>query len=266
MDTWRGTPIIDDSTPVDVIFDQNFARGAVPRDFDVDPPEMFESPDRMQLIPRSEWDARYDEQEEQESSIEHLYLRAGWENLDQESDGYCWVYSGGHCMMLKRTATNQPYVRLSPHMAGAIIKGGRNEGGWCGLGAKFYKEVGCASVATWAPGSRNLRQDTTEMRAEASKYRITSDWIDLARPVYDQNLTIDQVASQLFRNNPCAVDFNHWGHSVAGVRMVRVEPGSFGLMILNSWKGWGRRGLAILRGSKMLPDGAVCIRGVTQSG
>jgi hypothetical protein len=45
------------------------------------------------------------------------------------------------------------------------------------------------------------------------------------------------------------------------MRVVEVEPGSFGIEILNSWTdSWGQKGAGILRGSKGVPDGAVATR------
>lgn len=257
--------IIDDSTPNDVPFDPQFARGAVPRDYSVDPVEMFAAPSEMPLIPRSEWDARIDEQETQQSSLKHLYRRAGWTNLDQGQNGYCWAHSVAHTVMLQRTAANQPFVPLSAYAVAAIIKGGRNEGGWCGLAAKFIRDVGIPSQQFWPQGDRRLSHDTAAMRENAAMHKVTEDWVDLTRPVYNQSLTFDQLASCLLLNIPCAVDFNWWGHSVAAVRLVRVEAGSYGIEILNSWLNWGDHGLAVLRGSKAIPNGAVATRVTTAS-
>jgi hypothetical protein len=269
MDFWNGYPIIDDATPDDVPFDPQYARGAVPRDYNVQPAEMLAPPGEMALVPRSEWDARIDEQEATASSLEHLYL--GGPNgtprfpcLDQNGNGYCWAYSTGHCMMLARLRDNEPLVRLNPHSVAAIIKKGRDEGGWCGLSAQFLGEYGIAPEGDgpghWPLHARNTGRDTPAVRAEMAKYRSNETWIDLTTQVYNRNLTAAQLASCLFGNNPCAVDFNWWGHSVCAVRLVRVEAGGYGLLILNSWKGWGRHGLAVLRGDKAVPDGAVCIR------
>lgn len=176
----------------------------------------------------------------------------------------CWAYSNGHSVMMRRAANNQPLVRLNPHSVAAIIKGGRDEGGWCGLAAKFLRESGIAEqgdgLGQWPLHARNLQHDTPAVRASMAKYKTVEDWVDLTRQVYDQNLTVKQLATALFNNNPSPVDFNHWSHSVCGLRWVRVEAGSWGVLILNSWKGWGRYGLAVLRGSKAIPDGAVSLR------
>lgn len=254
-----GTPILDDDAPTDAWFPKGYSRGAVQRDFSVDPDPMFKDPSSMLLVPESEYEARIKEQEEQQSSLEHVYLRAGWENLDQNGQGYCWAYSTGHCMQLLRSVRNEPYARLNPHSVAAIVKNGRDEGGWCGLSAQFLREKGIASEDEWPVHSYSMRNATPEVVAAMARRRCTEDWVDLSRQVYDQNLTLAQLDSCLFAGHPCAVDFSWWSHSVCAVRVVKIEDGSYGRLILNSWKGWGRRGLGVLRGSKAVPMGAVCL-------
>lgn len=243
--------------------------GYVPRDFVAQPPNTFSAlPSEIQVYPESDWDALYDEQEAQKSSLEHLYLQGGdspaFVNLDQNGHGYCWAYSNGTALMLARLRDGQPLVRLNPHSVAAIIKGGADQGGWCGLSAEFIRKHGMAEEGNgpgqWPLHSRSLKNDTAACRESMTRYMVTEDYVDLTASVYDQNLSERQVATCLFNNLPCAVDFNHWSHSVCGIRWVRIERGSFGLLILNSWKGWGRHGLAVLQGGKRRPDGAVCTR------
>lgn len=278
MDYYKGViPIIDDSTAPDVVDLANpkgVGKGYEERDYKLYPQEMFASPDEMKLYDESEWDAIFDMQEETKSSLEHLYLQGidkpVFPNLKQGQDGYCWGYSTGHAAMLLRLIMNQPLLLLNPHSVCAIIKGGANQGGWCGLSAKFLREVGIG-VAGSGPGqwpllSRDLRYDTPEFRANAALHKVTEDWVDLTKQVYDQNLTAKQIATCLFNNIPVPQDFNGWGHSVCGIRKVRVEPGSWGTLILNSWpESWSKHNLAVLRGSKAMANGAVALRVSTAS-
>lgn len=253
--------IIDDDSAADVLFPANMGRGLVERNFNTDPPEMFQPPSEMELIPKSEWSARIKEQEANKSRLSDILLRTGIPSMDQGPNGYCWGHSTVGAVQIIRAVNNLPYVPLSAYAVCAIIKRGKNEGGWCGLSAKFLREVGVPSQALWPQGSRDLSLDTPEMRADAAKHRVIEDWVDLARPAYDQSLTFAQVATCLLNGVPCALDFNFWAHSVAGCDLVEVEPGSFGIRIRNSWGDtWGDKGFGILRGSKALPDGAVAIR------
>lgn len=277
FELWNGLPLINDETDNDDLFlskdgnGNNHARGLVPRDFNTSPRGMFAPPSEIPQIDPSEYAARIEEQDRTQSSLEHLYLGGPngtprFVNLDQNGNGYCWAYSTGQSIMLARLRDNQPLVRLNPHSVAAIIKGGADEGGWCGLSAEFSRKVGYAEEGTgpgqWPLHSRNLKYDTPALRANMAKFRVTEDYVDLSSPVYDQNLTQRQVASCLLGNMPCATDFNWWGHSVCALRWVKIENGSYGLLILNSWKDWGRNGLAVLQGSRAVPDGAVCTRTV----
>jgi hypothetical protein len=271
-DLYKGSiPVIDcdGETDNDMLFPEGVSFGLVPRDYDQFPEPMFAPPSEMQLIPESEWDARFDEQEELESSLEHIYLSSPnnepcFRHLDQNGHGYCWMYSVGHSMMMDRLRRNLPIVRFNPHAAAAIIKRGRDEGGWCGEGAQFATEVGMAvegnAQGQWPLHSRNIRLDTPRLRAEMAKYRIEEDWVDLTRQKFNRNLTVAQVATCGFLNIPGPRDYNWWRHSVCGIRWVRVERGSWGQLILNTWLRFGRHGLAVLRGNKAIPNGALGIR------
>lgn len=255
--------LIDDDTPDDgllnpVVDGEPKGRGYVERDYALYPAEMFDPPSGMSLIPRSEWPARIKEKAETKSRLSDLRW---WPALDQDGQGYCWYYSTSGVVMLLRSVMNQPYVRLSAHAGACKVKNFRDEGGWCGLSAKHHREVGCPSVDFWPEKSMSRQHDKPETWANAALHKVSEEWVDLSRSVYDQNLTFDQVASCLLCNIPCAVDFNWWGHSVCAMDLVEVEPGSFGLLILNSWTdGWGDRGAGVLRGSKAIPDGAVALR------
>lgn len=267
-------PILDVDHPTDEMTDMLHPKGATfgmeERDYELYPEAMFAPPSDMQIIPESEWDARYDEQEEQQSSLEHIYLSGpngtpAFLALNQRSDGYCWFYSTGGTMMLDRLRRNLPMVRFNPHAGAAIIKKGRNEGGWCGLSAEFATDHGMAiegnGPGQWPANSRDLRYDTPALRAEMAKYKIEEQWTDLTRQVYDRNLTTGQVATCGFNNIPGPRDYSWWSHSVCGVRWVRIERGDWGQLILNSWgPDWGRFGLSVLRGSKAICNGGLAIR------
>lgn len=258
----------DAGTPDALVFPLDFARGGVPRDFAVDPVDMFAGPETMKVIARSEWDDRIAAQEKEESSLEHVRLRGNGGNpipsLDQNGKGYCWAHSVTNTLILQRAAANAPYVPLSAYAVACIIKGYRDEGGWCGLSAKFARERGVPSEEFWPARSMSRANDRPETWENAALHKITEDWVDLAKPVYDNRLTFDQVATCLLLNVPVALDFNWWSHSVCGVRLVRVSAGNYGVKIWNSWADtWGDRGMGVLTGSKCLPDGAVATRSTT---
>lgn len=252
--------IIDDSTPIDELLNPHVEGEAKGRGYDPDQviPGMFDPPKDLPLIPRSEWSDRIKEKEEKKSRISDVRT---WPSLDQNGQGYCWAYSTTSCVMLLRSLMNQPYVRLSAHAIGCKVKNFRDQGGWCGLSAQFQREHGCPSVEYWVEKSMSRSYDKPETWENAKLHMVTEEWADLTKAVYDQNLTFDQVATCLLCNIPCAVDFDWWGHSVCAMDLVEVEPGSFGLLILNSWSdSWGERGAGVLRGDRAIPHGAVALR------
>ena len=267
--------LIDDSTPADVVYDPRFTRGAVPRDFAAQPADTFAAmPAEMPLIPRSEWSARCREQAERRARLSDV-RNAGdggrpIPSLDQNYGdgvrwGYCWAHSVVHTAMLARAVANQPYVPLSAFSVAATIKKGANQGGWCGLAAQFCRDRGIASQAKWPQKDDRYRvYDRPDVWEDAARHKVTEDWVDLTRNLWEQNLTFDQLATCLLSGVPCAVDFNWWGHSVCALDLVEVEAGSFGIRIWNSWAdSWGENGTGVLRGSRAIPDGAVATRCTT---
>lgn len=246
-------------------------RGAVPRDYEVQPETMFAPPSQIKLIPRSEWSARIKEKVALQSQLSDIRLTGSngqiVPSLDQGQVGYCWAHSTTHAVMLDRMMRGQPYVPLSAYSIAATIKKGADQGGWCGLSAQYATEVGVCDQAFWPQGDRNYtKYQTSEMRENAAKRRIMEDWVDLTKSVYDRNLTFDMLISLLLSDIPGPVDFNWWGHSVCALDAVEVEAGSFGIRIWNSWSdSWSDRGMGVLRGSKAIPDSAMSIRVTTAS-
>jgi hypothetical protein len=240
--------------------------GLIPRNYVEFPEAMFASPAETSVIPESEWDARFDEQEATSSSLGHLRDTMGPNgghipSLDQDGQGYCWMYGAVMSVMLLRAAANMPYVRLSAHSAACRVKNFRDEGGWCGLGAQHLRDYGVNTVEEWPEKSMSRANDTPESREKAKQFRVIEDVFDLTRRVFDQQLTRLQQATALFTNQPVQMDFNWMGHSMASLRWVRVERGSWGPEMLNSWTdAWGNRGRVIFRGERGIANGAVAYR------
>lgn len=258
--------IIEDNTSPDILFPKDKGRGAVPRDFLAFPPSMGASPAEMHEYPESEWEDRIKENQARKRTLTLIRNKAAngsrMPSLDQGQVGYCWGHSVTHTIMMARAVAMQEYVPLSAYSVCSIIKKGADEGGWCGLAWEFVKKYGVNSQKLWPQGRRDYRTlDTAQAQEERSHFKVIEDWVDLARPYYDKKLTWKQTISRLIDLEPCALDFNWWGHSVCGLEAVIVEPGSIGIRILNSWSdGWGDQGTSILRGSKAIPDGAICTR------
>lgn len=266
--------IIDDNTNSDILYPKGFGLGydqeradkalaAQPRR---SMQHLFgDAPGQLKIIPKSEWDARYDEQEALQSSLEHIRMRGNHGKmipaLDQNGQGYCWAYSATAAVMMLRAIANLPYVRLSGHAIGCQIKNYRDEGGWGALSADWVMKNGVPSVEFWKEKSMSRSNDTPEMRANALSHIVTEDWSDQTVSPYDRNMTEEQIATLLFNNIPYQHDSNDWSHSVCALRWKRIERGAWGPLILNSWTdGWEDNGMSVLMGRRRLPDGAVALR------
>lgn len=259
--------IIDDSTNMDtaipVIDGKRVMTGLIPRDLKTQGPVMVGAkPAEIPLIPRSEWSARIAEAVATKSQLSDIRNRADggkpFKSLDQNGQGYCWAYGTTAAVMLLRAKANQPYVRLSGHSVGCKVKGFRDEGGWGALSLDFIKQYGVAPVDAWPEKSMSRSNDRPEMWAAASKFRVSEDWMDLQSPVYDRDMTFDQLATLLLNRVPVVCDFMWWGHCVVAMDLVEVERGSFGVRILNSWTdNWEDNGTSVITGNRATPDNAV---------
>jgi len=258
--------VIDHTTDPDLLFDPQYSRGAVPRDFATDPVEMFAPPSEMVLIPRSEWSARIKEMEATKTRMSDLLKGRGIEPLDQGQKGFCWSHSTTMAVMASRARNNEPDVRLSAYAVACMIKNYQDEGGWCGLSAKFIADKGVPSEAFWPQQSMSRSNDKPETWADAAKHKSTIEWRDLTRPVYESPMVFDAVMTCLLNRVPVAADFDFWSHSVCLVDPVEVEPGSYAVRLLNSWgAGWSDGGYGVLRGSQATPNAAVAIVSSTLS-
>lgn len=243
-----------------------FATGCVPRDYDVDPVELRDSPDAIKLYTDSECEAVYAEQQATESSLIHQYItgdKPAFPHLDQNGQGYCWAYSTAQAIMLDRMRRNFPPVRLSAHAVACKIKNFRDEGGWSGLSAKFAREKGYPTVEVWPEKSMKRQYDTAATWENAALHRVEEDWYDLGKREWDQTLSKKQIKTLGLSNVPMMLDFNRYAHAMAGISVVQFEPGAWGPVVLNSWKGFGYFGLAVL--AEIWPDNAVAIRSTTPS-
>lgn len=226
---------------------------------------MFAPPSAIQLIPESEWIPRIRDRKKYKTGLRDIRDRSGpsggpMPSKDQNGQGFCWAYSTTRSCELVRALMGQPYVPLSAHSVACKVKNFRDEGGWCGLSAQFIRENGVIPESLWPAKSMSRSYDTAANWAEAKKYRIVEDFVDLSSPVYDQNLTFAQVISCLLQNIPTVLDFNWWGHSVCGIDVDEVD-GEVCPLINNSWTdSWGDNGVGAIQGNRKYPDGSVATR------
>ena len=252
--------IINDTTPVDLVFPGNFGRGFEPSQVQR---FMMAPPREIPLIPESEWIPRIKDRKQHKMGLRDMFREGKVGTVkDQNGQGYCWAYSVVRSCEYVRAIMNPgaPYEALSAHSVACKVKGFRDEGGWCGLSAQFIRANGIVPEANWPAKSMNRSNDNAANWRIAEKYRIKEDYVDLASPVYDQNLTWQQVVSCLLQNIPVVMDFNWWSHSVCAVDLDIID-GEVCPDIDNSWTpGWGDNGTGRIQGRRRFPDGAVATR------
>lgn len=211
------------------------------------------------LIPEDQWDDLISQGEREKSFLSDMV--EGIDSRDQNGRGYCWAHSVVSCMIALRAKMNLAYADLSAYMIACIIKNFADQGGWGALALDFATEKGCATSKTWPQQgtSRSLVNDA--MYQEAALYKVTEGWIDTAEAVYDRNLSFKQCMSLLLARVPLVLDYNWWGHSVCGLKPVRISQGKYGILIWNSWgNGWSQNGRGVLEGSKAVPNGCTAPR------
>jgi hypothetical protein len=238
--------------------------GCEPRDFSVDPVEMRDSPAGMVVYSRSsEWDAVEDEKIAKQSSLLHIFLRGdkpAFQFLDQDGFPDCWYHGPAHAYMLACMRDGEPIPRINA-VAGATLCG-RTNGGWSGLGFKDLRENGAPLMGNgpgeWPQWTRDRKHNTAEFQANRRKHKVLEDWYDMTAEVYDQDMTNDQLFTCLANNNPASGDWNRYGHAMAIIDVVRIERGSWGPVVLNSWEKFGYFGLAVLR--EIWPNNSAALR------
>lgn len=236
--------------------------GTVPRDYGKMPVRVYGAVE-MPVLSMDEIRARAQRQADSGQRLSDLYLSSGWPNLDQSSSNYCWQYGPAHALMMLRAKANEPHVRLDAHVPAVIHQKGRNVGSWGAQGLENLTLHGAPRVGLWPGRSFDPRHLTEEIRADALKQRISEAWFDAAAPIYDRNMSMQQVLTLLVCGIPVVGDFDFWSHCVCLLDAVVMPDGSMAVRILNSWLNWGERGLAVLKGRQAIPDNAVGVRAGT---
>lgn len=205
------------------------------------------------LIARSEWQARIQEIQANQSAISDQIKLAGLPPKNQAQTLFCWGNAPTHCLEINRVQQNQPMVILSPASVCAQINGFKNKGGWGKQALQWISDNGVVPVDQWPANAIDRKYATAENKTLALDYR-TDEWIELA----PNNL--DQMVSLLLRRIPIAVGLSWWGHEVTFVDALWID-GAIAIRGRNSWGAdWpkaGASGFFVLQGQKMLPNDAV---------
>ena len=269
----------DDDRRIHTVVDgQRFGRGLVARDYSTHPVGYLGmtappfSIDDMPLTPMEQWPERIAEGEAKKSFISHMYAAGNFglkiPSLDQNGQGYCWAYSTTACVQALRCVANMPYHQLSAHSVACVIKDFRDQGGWGAASLEFISQRGVVPTSLWPAKSMRREHDNPANWEVAKQFRVTEGWVDLQPPVYDRDISAQQVGTCLLNRIPVIGDYNWWGHSVAIFDLVDAYPNRsatdirrYGTRIQNSWTDqWGDAGQGVLKDSKAFPDGGAAPR------
>lgn len=269
---------------VPTVNDHPVSFGLVPRNYSANPLGSYEGSttfnklnDELPLIDWAEMPDRIAAKVAAKSQLSDIRNTADngkpFRSLDQNGQGYCWMYSGTVAGMLLRAIAGLPYVRLSGHAGACMIKNFRDQGGWGAQGLDRLFTHGQPSVEFWPEKSMSPTNNNPKTWENAALHKIGEGFIDLDVPQYDRRLSFQQVLTCLLCNIPVISDYNWWGHSVCAMDAVDVnpnkpanDPGRYGVRIINSWTdNWGTNGTGVLTGSKAIPDGATAPRSILLS-
>lgn len=247
--------VINDTTSPDLLFPKHVARGldlsSRPRGYAYSgTAEQF--PQEL-LIPRSEWQARIEENVKDKSQLSDICTQAGLVCKSQAQTQFCWANAPTYCTEVLRVIQNQKPISLSPASVAAPITGYKNVGGWGKTALEWIIANGIVPSSNWPDNAIERKYATPGNKEIATSYRV-DEWYEL------EPRNLDQLISMLLMGFPVAVGYNFWSHEVSAIDPVWID-GTVAVKIRNSWgMGWGDKGYAVLQGQKMLPDDCVSPR------
>jgi hypothetical protein len=234
------------------------SQGLIPRNFGSNPTGCLAAapgfPDEL-LIQPDQQQAALDLQQVNNSS--GLDLRNAYydvlKSLDQDGYGLCWAFSSTKADMYTRARMGLPPVRLSAWAVAGWVKGWRDQGGWNLQSIQMLTQRGAPEYSLCPKYDSSY--DNTTMRANAELHKIT-EWYD-GDGSQNSSKRVQQMISMFLLGMFPALDYNWWGHSVCGCRLVSINP--LVIDIDNSWgESAGDRGIYTLKGSKAVPDALAC--------
>jgi len=237
-----------------------FGSGMVKRDYALHGLGSYANVFSGEIIPRSKWDDLIKRQDDNESSPYHHHIASDVEVLDQNGYPYCWMYGTVAGVMNRYASQGLPVPFLSATAPAAQGKDYKQEGGWAAEAIPYIEKYGLPTVDTWPQHSldRKLAKNH-EQQLDAARHGIVQ-FEELPQSNFDA------AASCLldpYNPSPVTLGLMWWGHLVCGLRLVKVDRNTYGILIVNSWtREWGENGFKVLVESKATAHECVAIRNV----
>lgn len=208
-------------------------------------------------FPEHEWDARIDEQIDLEARCSDF---CDFPAFDQDGLPTCWAIGTAQAATILRRCMGLPFVQLSGCSIAVPISGGHS-GGYEGEANEYAVEHGIASVGVWPENntSRSLN-DKPEVQADRLLHKVL-EFLDMK--------TKANWATAALCTKPGPFARNSMNHVMAHCDLVRIEAGSYGHRVRNSWHdSWGAKnkhgfgGFAVYRET---PDSGLIMNQITPS-
>jgi len=211
-------------------------------------------------IPRTEWDARIEEQIKLKTRISDYQRYAP---MDQDGLPTCWTQGPCGAFMATRAIMNLPHIDLSGCSLAVPISGGHS-GGYEGVALKYLVEHGAVSTKYWG---NNDTSKALMKNENCIKDRLNHKALE----VYQCKDDFDVWATACLLSQAGAFAYDWMSHVMMTCDLVKIEGNSYGLRIRNSWGNWGAKneagffGYAVYREGKGTPDSGFALRQVTAS-
>jgi len=227
---------------------------APPSDYEM--PGVVASGAPVQAIPYERWPELIRQQNEDESSLYHVWQRSRIGVLNQGQSKYCWAFSSVAGMMLQREMEGRPFRRLSPSSVAAPIVGYANRGYYIESALKGMRTQGVASDDFVPMLTTNSRDFKGGWREDAASNKIS-----MARSISRDHQT---QGSMLLLGYPLVASLDWWSHAILFLAVLDRYPSRpatdytrYGVLFVNSWgTTWGQGGLGVLEYSQQIADRA----------
>lgn len=208
-------------------------------------------------FPESEWDARIDEQVELEARCSDF---CDFPAFDQDGLPTCWAIGTAQAATILRRIMGLPFVQLSGCSLAVPISGGHS-GGWEKEANDYAVEHGIASVGVWPENNTNRSLNSKpEVDSDRKNHKVL-EFLDMK--------TKANWVSACLRTKPGPFAYNSMRHVMAMCDVVRIEKGSLGFRVRNSWHdSWGaknKHGFGGFNVYRATPDSGLIMNQITAS-
>lgn len=210
------------------------------------------------LIDKSNWDAAIDEQI---ALLARVSDCIDFPAFDQDGLPTCWAICTAQCYSIKRRCVGLPHRQMSGCSLAVPISGG-HRGGYEGNSMRMAIEDGIAATDYWP---ENNTSNSLNSKPEVTADRLLHKVLMFLDMDGDQ-----QWATACLRKLPGVFAYNWMSHCMTMCDFVRIEAGSYGYRVRNSWRDdWGAKnskgvgGFAVYRTGKGTPDSGMVMSEIT---